>query len=169
MSVGNKFVRGLNAIWSGPFSIGPLVQPVSVGSAILKIIEVLWKASIVGLLFLLVAFVFFQTLEYFEEDADLPLEWQIVASAKYDPLACGKESPIAVKLENESQSKLKSAQVDIIINLTGRSTNLNKNPSVDWDLIVDPGKSDNLCYVIPQSVIENPTELEFSVDLWSVQ
>jgi hypothetical protein len=169
MSVGNKFVRVLNAIWSGPFSIGPLVQPVSVGSAILKIIEVLWKVSIVGLLFLLAAFVFFRTLEYFEEAANPSLGSQIVASAKYDPLACGKENPIAVKLENNSQSKLNSANVDIIITLTGRSTNLNKNPSVDWDLILDPGKSDILCYAIPQSVTENPIELEFSVDLWSVQ
>jgi|GEM_PF-3134766 len=34
-------------IWNGPFYVGPLVQPVALGSAILKILEVGWRGSIV--------------------------------------------------------------------------------------------------------------------------
>ena len=36
----------LRAIWNGPFYAGPLVRPVSVGDAILKLLETIWRASV---------------------------------------------------------------------------------------------------------------------------
>ena len=33
----------LGAIWNGPFDVGKLTQPVSVGDVLLKILEVLWR------------------------------------------------------------------------------------------------------------------------------
>lgn len=45
--------KGLvRAVWDGPFYIGPLSRPVSVGDVLLKTLETLWRAilSIVALL-----------------------------------------------------------------------------------------------------------------------
>jgi hypothetical protein len=36
-------------IWNGPFYIGPLVQPVSLGSALMKVLEVWWRALLIVL------------------------------------------------------------------------------------------------------------------------
>ncbi len=47
----NKAVvaRCVRAVWNGPFFIGPLTQPISFGSALMKILEVMWRAALLGL------------------------------------------------------------------------------------------------------------------------
>lgn len=39
-------MRFMRAIWRGPFYVGPLAHPVSLGSAVLKVFEVLWRAIV---------------------------------------------------------------------------------------------------------------------------
>ena len=45
-------------VWNGPFYVGPLVQPISVGSAILKVLEVAWRSLIVFLIIVLSTLLF---------------------------------------------------------------------------------------------------------------
>lgn len=48
-------IKGImRAIWNGPFYIGPLSRPVSVGDVLLKALETLWRA-ILSMVVLLIA------------------------------------------------------------------------------------------------------------------
>jgi sugar phosphate permease len=41
------FGKVLLAVWNGPFHVGPLVRPVSVGDAIMTICQTAWRAAVV--------------------------------------------------------------------------------------------------------------------------
>ena len=159
--------RICRAIWRGPFSIGPLVQPVTLGSAILKILEVIWKAGLSIVLLgagLLILALIWQPID---RAINPPFESQLAGEAHFDPDSCSKDFPIVVIVRNRSKRALASAQIDLVIRQPGRSTDLNSEPSVDWDAIVQPGKANALCYRIPSDITEDPKTLEYSVNIWS--
>jgi hypothetical protein len=39
----------VKTIWNGPFSLGPLTKPVAPMDAIVKVLEIVWKAGVSGL------------------------------------------------------------------------------------------------------------------------
>lgn len=51
----NSAKRIIRLVWNGPFHIGKLSPPVSVGDALLKMLETAWRLilTVVGLLFLI--------------------------------------------------------------------------------------------------------------------
>lgn len=167
MGLGYKLGRAARAIWEGPFAVGPLIQPVSLGAALLRVLEVMWKFGIALLTAGAVALALAAVWVPIDRALNPSLTSQLVGEAHFDPASCGKDLPILVILRNRSESVLASAQIDLRIKQSGRSTNLNKEPSLDWDAIVQPGKANALCYGFPSDIAVDPKTLTYSVDIWS--
>lgn len=164
IGIGTRAAKG---IWSGPFNIGPLVQPITLGGAILKILEVAWKACVSLVLAGAVLLILAAVWQSVDRVLNPPFESQLVGEAHFDPASCSKEFPIVVIVRNSSKHALASAQIDVIIRQPGRTTNLNEEPSLDWDAIVQPDKMNVLCYRFPTNIIDDPKTLNYSVNLWS--
>jgi hypothetical protein len=74
--------RIATAIWNGPFHIGPLQQPVSVGDVLLKLLETAWRL-VVAVIALALAIAIAATV------------WSTVIAPKFFPSAASKISVIA--------------------------------------------------------------------------
>lgn len=159
--------RAARAVWSGPFAIGPLTQPVSLGAALLRLLEVIWKFGIAVLVGVITALAMAAVWEPIDRMINPSLESQLAGEAHFDPQSCSKEFPVVVIVRNRSNRVLASAQIDLVVRQPGRSTNLNKEPSFDWDAIVQPGKANALCYRFPTDIADDPKTLEYSVNIWS--
>ena len=170
MSFGDVGKRAARAVWSGPFAVGPLTQPISLGAALLRILEVIWKFGI-GVLFAgataLALAAVWELIDRTLNPTNPTLESQLAGEAHFDPEFCGKDFPIVVIVRNSSIRALASAQIDLVVRQPGRSTNLNRGPSLDWDAIVQPGESNALCYRIPSDITDASKTLEYSVNIWS--
>jgi hypothetical protein len=96
MSIAYRLGRAVRAVWNGPFHIGKLSRPVSVGDVLLKMLETMWRGAI-GLIGVVVSVVAAYALwaEVLSPNLFPPLASRIVAKASYDR---GKqlESPAAV-------------------------------------------------------------------------
>lgn len=167
MVLGDLGKRAAQAVWSGPFAIGPLTQPISLGAALLRILEVIWKFGIAVLVAGIAALALAAAWETIDRTLNPSLESQLAAEAHFDPESCSKEFPIVVIVRNRSRRPLASAQIDLVVRQPGRSTNLNKEPSFDWDAIVQPGKANALCYQFPADMTDDPKTLEYTVNIWS--
>lgn len=164
----DKLKQAANAVWSGPFAIGPLAQPISLGAALLRILEVIWKFSIVALVSggtVLAAVVVWTAIE---RKLNPAMESKIDAEVRYDLESCTKDLPILVIVHNGSKQTLASARINLIITQAGRSTNLNMQPSLEWDAIIQPGMFNALCYGMPTSITDDPKTLEYSANIWFV-
>lgn len=94
------------AIWNGPFYIGKLERPVSVGDAIMKILETLWRVGIIGLIgfaALLVALSYSSWSANQVRDQALA-DTDIVVRANF--AGCPVGSPIEVTLGNRGTKAL---------------------------------------------------------------
>ena len=167
MSLRDVGRRAARAVWSGPFAIGPLAQPISLGAALLRILEVIWKFGIAVLVAGAAVLALASVWEPIDRTLNPTLESQLAGEAHFDPESCSKEFPIVVIVRNRSNRALASAQIDLVVRQPGRSTNLNKEPSFDWDAIVQAGKANALCYRIPSDITDDPKTLEYTVNIWS--
>ncbi len=166
MGLGDIGKRAVRAVWSGPFAVGPLVQPISLGSALLRILEVIWKAVIALVIAAGTTLMIGVVWESIDRALNPSLESQLKAEAHFDPASCSKEYPIVVIIRNQSKRALTSARIDLVVRQPGRSTNLNREPSFDWDAIVQPGNVNALCYPLPSDISEAPNTLEYSANVW---
>lgn len=161
MSMSNIGRQAAKTIWSGPFSVGSLTQPISLGAAILKILEVVWKGIVSLLLGIAAVSILVGAWQPINLALNPSFESQLVGEAHFDPELCAKDFPIVVIVRNDSKRSLASAQIDLVIRQPGRSTNLNRGPSGDWDAIVKPGKRNALCYSLPSDITDDPKTLDY--------
>jgi hypothetical protein len=104
------------AIWNGPFYIGKLERPISVGDALMKVLETLWRAAIVAL----VAFgLFVAALSYDswrQNRRDEVAGRTVVIDARANFSVCPSDYPILVAIRNEGRKTISyvSYRIEII-------------------------------------------------------
>jgi hypothetical protein len=103
------------SIWNGPFYIGPLERPISVGDVLMKVLETLWRTGlvIVGLATTLLVLVLGWTWKT-SEDQKRALQ-QIQISVRYAPDICGEDRPLLVTLTNDGRQKVSSLSYSVSI------------------------------------------------------
>ena len=167
MPARNLIVTSIRKVWAGPFAIGPLIQPISLGAALLRVLEVIWKFAVAGAVVVATVFGVIMASDAAKNGDHTSFESQLFTEAGFDPEGCGKETPLAITVRNGSTRTLRAANVEIIVTHPGRSTNLNSSLFSEWDLIVPTGKIGTLCYSYPSGITDDPKSLEYSATLWS--
>jgi len=98
------------AIWNGPFYIGQLTRPVSVGDAIMKVLETAWRALVIvfALVLACLALIFFTAWRDQAKSekirADVNAATSVSAAANFE--ACGPAFPIQVRITNAGDREL---------------------------------------------------------------
>lgn len=179
----------LQSIWNGPFFVGKLTQPVSVGDVLLKILEVLWRAIIsiiaLGLSIAGYAYYFHPVLYPPVEDsisanalyaANLPEPPPVVRSAaslpsrdEIESKPCAKDFPIRVLIFNNGSKPVTS----ISFQLEGYAEGYSKN-YVEYDMgtqtsdrILAPNAGFSGCYRVRTKDGIQPETLTYKVDVRS--
>lgn len=109
------------AIWNGPFYIGPLERPVSVGDVLMKVLETLWRTGlvIIGLAATALVLLLAWTWKTSEEQKRALEQMQI--SVRYDPDICGADRPLVVTFTNDGRRKITSVSYSVgILDSSGR-------------------------------------------------
>jgi hypothetical protein len=154
MSAWSIAARAVRSTWSGPFDAGPLSHPVTVGDALLKLFQTIWRAGVVVVasIVVLAAAVGIYTLLQ-----PAPLRTRIVASARVDAKACGDEFPLLVSFKNNSSETVRSVYFNLEAYTAGRSRNLAKDGYRTSDMIIPPLAESRQCWRLP--VVESGTDL----------
>jgi hypothetical protein len=143
-----SFKSVIISIWNGPFHIGELSRPVSVGEAILKIFESIWRLLVS--LIVLISTAAASVALYYRFFQEKPIKTQIMGRVLYDIKACSKEYPLAAIFKNNSNHTVTKIHFKIEINAIGRSSNLNsKNNEYLSDMILPPGAEGGICVSSP--------------------
>lgn len=187
----------IRSIWNGPFYVGKLVQPVSVGDVFLKILEVLWRALVVivgivaGGAATIAAYYFVVSPLLFP-----PVKDKVVGTAFYaanlpepppvvsvtpaggEPALptkeeiqkqpCPKLFPIRITIQNDNDE----AVTDVSFDLKGYASGFSANYVRDWgyrssDRIMPPGGGWSQCYAVSVASPMKPEDLTYKVELWS--
>ena len=169
--MGTRINATARAIWNGPFHMGALSRPVSVGDVLLKLLETMWRA-IVALITLLVVggLVIAAWVLVVEPTFFPPLQSKIVASASYDdgisplppvirtvtdvprkgappPFRCTKEYPVKVLFTNTSGKLVSQLSFSIRGMPPGRSGDVIEDGT--WrqaDVLIRPGFTWSSCW-----------------------
>lgn len=163
--------RILQAIWEGPFHIGKLSQPVSVGDVLLKVLETIWRAIMVLIALIaataasLAAWIFVVSPVVYP-----PLADSIVATVAFDdgtgppPLyrgidlaglqettfRCSRDYPLKIKLENRSNETVGSVSFVLSARKAGRSDDaVNYGGYRDSSQIIQPDNWWMQCHSLP--------------------
>jgi hypothetical protein len=180
----------LRSIWNGPFFVGKLTQPVSVGDVLLKILEVIWRAiiSTIGLGLSITGYVY-----YIHPGLFPPVKDSVSGSAIYavdlppvvktvsldgkplepskeeiEKTPCSREFPLRVSFFNEGSKTISRIDFDVEGYAQGFSTNyvdgIGYAPS---ERIIRPGQGWSSCYGVSTKNGVNPGQLEYKVVIWS--
>lgn len=175
MQVVETVKRGLAAMWNGPFYIGPLARPVSVGDVLMKLLETTWRGGLVlaaaaGVLSVVVVVSeAMQADEANPYDAhtaaamyeSLTLSEQMSGRAVFDRAACPDVAkPLRISLTNGSTENVGLIVYAVDIREAGRSTVLNSQAKTIhgedqdqlWfsDTIMAPGQTETTCSPMPK-------------------
>lgn len=181
----------LQSIWNGPFHVGKLAQPISVGDVLLKILEVMWRL-IISIIALGAFFAGYIT--YIHPKLFPPLKNSITAEAFYaadmlpppppvktvvggNPPAptleelerspCSKDYPIRISLYNKGSETLTDVRFQLEGFKIGYSTNYLQYESMSNDSILNPGFGATGCYAVRTKDQTDPKQLYYKVDVWS--
>lgn len=148
VAFGSRVKRVLRAVWDGPFSLGSLSRPASLGDVLAKIIEIVWKSviSVFGVLVVSVLAVVGYSLYL---DATRPSAEDIVLTIRLNDVGCSSEFPVGIIAKNNSSHTVKSMNYSIYANEIGRSTNLVEYGYLSSDFIVGPGEVVAWCIAEP--------------------
>lgn len=96
----------LRAVWRGPFYIGELTQPVSVGDVLMKVLETIWRGVVVlaAAAVAVVIWLVYQDRKTKSEQATL--RDQVAISAIMDVKTCGSARPVSVLIHNGSDERI---------------------------------------------------------------
>jgi hypothetical protein len=189
-------MTAMRSIWDGPFFIGKLTQPVSIGDVLLKTLEVLWRVAItlIGLAIVtgtaLMAYAYIIGPVFFP-----PIEDSIVANAFYAadlqepppmvptiPLGgkpslptmdelkkepCTEEFPVRVSLFNNGSSTISSVSLRLEGYTPGFSTNYVENWNFTDEHILRPGEGWSGCYGVRTKDNVQPSKLKYKIEIWS--
>lgn len=175
MGAAYKFVELALRIWNGPFHIGKLTQPTSVGDVMLKVLETLWRVIVVVVfapavaLCLMLVWVSWLGPELFP-----PLKDQIEIAAQYDDGAasiistgsksfrCTKDYPLKVEFYNKSRKTVGDVSFSIEANAREHSTDLALDTGyLHFDGIMKPGYGWTQCYKITVQTGYDPANLGY--------
>ena len=105
----------LRAVWNGPFYIGELAQPVSVGDVLMKVLETAWRAAVIVIVGVGAAVAWLVYRDHKARSEQAALRDQVVISAIMDVKTCGSTRPISVLIHNRSAERLASVSYSVFI------------------------------------------------------
>ena len=167
----------LKIVWNGPFHIGPLSQPVSVGDVLLKVLETIWRAfiSLVYLALLTTAVVFLWTMVV-QPVFYPPAKKYALASAEFDdgseamapppminvipkgetapilppakPVRCTPDYPLKVSVWNTGRSPIQDVSVSVTGSADGMTAAIVDVPYLVVPRIIAPDRGWIQCYAL---------------------
>lgn len=145
----------VRAIWNGPFHVGRLSSPVSLGDAVMKILETSWRAAIV--LSAVIAMTFLTALTWDlrpKQPEPTPLFQQIRTLSRIGAPMCNSSYPLHVVLKNTSAENVARVSFTVAAYAPGRSTNLVAFGTGEHvsDYIVPAGRMHMSCWPAPTLV-----------------
>lgn len=165
--------RILKAIWNGPFYVGPLSSPASVGDVLLKVLETVWRAlvAVVSLVLVSAAIVTCWLL-VIEPTLFPPLKSSIEASVRYDDgsgpppiriapagqirafddetFRCNRDFPLLVRFTNQSEDTIGKIRFEIEAYRKGYAEPISSyTPFFESSAIIDPGYWLESCWASP--------------------
>lgn len=149
--------------WAGPFAAGPLSHPVTVGDALLKLFQTIWRAGVIiitgGCTVLVAAWVSVQL-------QPAPLGSKITSSARVDVRTCGTDRPLLVTFHNGNNVAVQDIAFDFTAHENGRSSNFAQPQYLHSDAIVPAGKTATLCWAMPTlDRVEPGMQITYGVDI----
>ena len=157
-----RLKRIIRSIWNGPFHVGRLSSPVSVGDVLLKILETAWRA-VISLITLALAFAAIAAswVLVIEPTFFPPLKSQIDVSVRYDdgsgpppiriapagdagafndrPIRCTPDYPFAVRFTNHSSATIGQISFEIRAYRRGYSEPISSyTPFLESSTIIRP-------------------------------
>jgi len=179
--MGAKKTGLLRAVWNGPFYIGPLSRPVSVGDVLLKTLETIWR-TILSLIVLVVVggLGIAAWMQIIEPLFFPPLKTQISATATYDdgsaklpvsiggkPFRCSQDYPIKVAFTNNSKATIGHLAFAIEGRPANRSNDVVEGAA--WreaDAIIPAGYTSEACWAISVEPGFDPKTLDYKIVIW---
>lgn len=187
----------LQSVWNGPFYVGKLTQPVSVGDVLLKILEVLWRGTIAIVVIIacvaggIAAYVSYigpalfppprdsiRAKAFYAADMQTPppmVKTVTGATSLYPSMdeleaePCPKDFPVRISLFNEGNTPLTNLRFDLEGFLPGFSGN---RVATEWggisdELILSPNRGVSTCYKVDTRYATPPKDLTYKVIVWS--
>jgi hypothetical protein len=157
-------------VWNGPFYVGKLTRPVSLGDALMKVLETVWRGAILFAI-VIAAIVAAAVGADAINDANLgeprlsELEPSITAYTK----PCDDAMPLGVQVMNHSNRTVQHVTLRLEARRAGRSTDLVSylGRDLQMDNIIPPGEGYGYCWTLPEltglEAGENPRSLVWSV------
>jgi hypothetical protein len=160
------------ALWNGPFYVGKLERPISVGEALLKLFETAWRAGVLFIIFWIVVIAAI-AMGVGIEALRQPNAKDMTASVRlFDP-GCGVEFPITTRVQNRSWfADAKVIHLSVAASRKGSSENLISAPAVDHTALTRPSRSTDLCWQfsdLPLKAGEKVSDLDWSVAVSGVE
>lgn len=165
----SKARKIIRLVWNGPFHVGPLSSPVSLGDALLKILQTVWRAAVLltAILLLLLTIVLGAIAweDHLKERVFPPLAASVSVEVRHysDPdipvllenpdgtanlaMPCMKEYPLSVSFYNGSDEPLSRIFFAIRGYVPGRTSNvLIAADELEADALILPGRKWQTCY-----------------------
>lgn len=182
MSSWNAARRAARAIWNGPFFIGPLTRPVSVGDVLMKLFETAWRGlvCIIGALIVIGAAAI--GWEQLSPKLFPPLRTKIEASVTYDdgskpvievgpagdtvrskPFRCNLDQPLKLRFRNNSEKEVGHLTLEISARREGYSDNVINNGYQSVGIRIPAKRSWVGCWTPSFDETYNASELEYAV------
>jgi len=187
-----RYMSIIRSIWNGPFHVGKLAQPISVGDVLLKILEVLWRLviSIIALGLSIAGYAYYVHPKLFP-----PIEDSITAEAFYSAYSatpavsinvadknnppaksseaakqqqCPSDFPVRVTFYNNGSKAVKNIRFELEGFLIGYSTNRLQYQPINNDRILPAGYNNYGCYAVRTEQNVSPDQLYYRVNIWSV-
>jgi hypothetical protein len=179
----------LVAIWNGPFHVGKLAQPVSVGDVLLKILEVLWRAiiSIIVLGVSVAGYVYYVHPVLYPPAKDsisakalyaanLPEPPPVVRTGASFPSSdeierkpCAKDFPVRISVFNNGSKPVTDIRFELEGYIEGYSDNYVEYDvrNLTSDRILPPQRGFSGCYRVRTKDGIQPETLTYKVNIWS--
>lgn len=168
-------------VWNGPFHVGSLTRPVSVGDAILKVLETLWRVLVLVIVVPVFVLLIVAIWQYIIDPTLFPpLKNKVQATARWDdgaapivttvgapkPFRCTKDYPIKVEFYNRSRRTIRDTSFSIEANIPGRSSNVVDHYfSAHLDAIMQPQNGWTQCFSVELQPGLDPSSVEYKVTI----
>jgi hypothetical protein len=194
MSFAYSLGRAFRAIWNGPFYIGKLSQPVSIGDTLMKILETAWRTlAAVVILILIVALmisgwayilnpVFFPpakdyleiSVEFDDGTKHIPPTVSLpvagIASTVKIPFRCDKSYPMKVTIANNGNRPISDVRFSLVGRAAGFSTNyISGGDYFESPKIIKPHMGWMSCYSVLFKDDADPAILRFDAEVLSAE
>jgi len=192
--MGRKLKSIIFAFWDGPFHVGVLSSPVSIGDVLLKVLETIWRAAallfLLGLalaVFVLGAIVWDEHLEsvfsppleskvsaeVHHYEGPMPDGWPLLENADGSAgfsVPCMSTYPLSVTFSNESDRPIGRTVFSIVGTYPGRTSNqLDYASNLESDAVILPGYKWQTCYSARHPADVDLSSLNYSAEIIDVQ